>query len=600
MRLCRLVAIELAIAGSAAGADAQITDPPLLMPEWSADCDQDDDWFGMSLASAGDVNGDGFGDVIIGDQGYDHGQVDEGVAWVYLGTADGLSPSPAWKAESDQADAAFGLRVAGAGDVDGDGFDDVLVLARHFSSGAVNEGAAFVWRGGPSGLGDDGTPANADWTVTGGGSNVQLSSGALADVNGDGFADAIVGSGFYSGEFPREISFQGLVRVYHGSALGLSTVPDEEAFGNQEEAFYGGAIERAGDVNADGFDDVFIGINLASFPTGEGWVTCRYGAPGGLYSGGSWSAHGGQANAGFGSSLGCAGDLNADGFDDVFVGATGYSSSPTTKGGVFVYYGGAAGLGPTATAADADWRAYGNLGQSSGFGSAAGPGDFDGDGYDDLAVGAYSYSGGQNFEGVLFAWHGGPSGPAPAIGHPGNAEARFESNQASAWLGAVVAAAGDVNGDGLRDALVTARLYDGAVPDGGRVYALHGGNPWTDLQSGLAGAAGIPRLLGLGSLQPLSPVELSLDDAAPSAQVVLIVGMSVLGAPLKGGVLVPDPGPPGLLLRLTTSAGGSFDLAATWPSGLPAGLTFVMQCWVVDPGGPAGYSASNGVLATVP
>jgi hypothetical protein len=54
------------------------------------------------------------------------------------------------------------------------------------------------------------------------------------------------------------------------------------------------------------------------------------------------------------------------------------------------------------------------------------------------------------------------------------------------------------------------------------------------------------------------------------------------------------------LLRLTTSAGGSFDLAATWPSGLPAGLTFVMQCWVVDPGGPAGYSASNGVLATVP
>ena len=253
MRLCRLVAIELAIAGSAAGADAQITDPPLLMPEWSADCDQDDDWFGMSLASAGDVNGDGFGDVIIGDQGYDHGQVDEGAAWVYLGTADGLSPSPAWKAESDQADAAFGLRVAGAGDVDGDGFDDVLVLARHFSSGAVNEGAAFVWRGGPPGLGDDGTPANADWTVTGGGSNVQLSSGALADVNGDGFADAIVGSGFYSGEFPREI----LKKAWETGLMNIEIPAEYGGLGGscvdnclvQEEVAFGCAGVRSGSVS---------------------------------------------------------------------------------------------------------------------------------------------------------------------------------------------------------------------------------------------------------------------------------------------------------------------------------------------------------------
>jgi hypothetical protein len=122
-------------------------DPLSTTPNWTAESNQDFAQFGLSVASAGDVNGDGFSDVIVGAYLFDNGETNEGRAFVYHGSASGLSTTPNWTAESNQANAQFGFSVASAGDVNGDGFSDVIVGAYGFSNGETDEGRAFVYYG---------------------------------------------------------------------------------------------------------------------------------------------------------------------------------------------------------------------------------------------------------------------------------------------------------------------------------------------------------------------------------------------------------------------------------------------------------------------
>ena len=114
----------------------------------------------MSVASAGDVNGDGYGDVIVGAFEHDNGQTNEGRAYVYLGSAAGLGTVPAWTAESDRSGARFGISVATAGDVNADGYSDVIVGAHRYSQGQLGEGRTFLYLG--SATGPAATPA---WTA---------------------------------------------------------------------------------------------------------------------------------------------------------------------------------------------------------------------------------------------------------------------------------------------------------------------------------------------------------------------------------------------------------------------------------------------------
>ena len=100
---------------------------------------------GYSVATAGDVNGDGYSDVIVGIPYQTNGQAGEGVAVGLPGSGAGLSTTPSWFAESNQAGAHFGLSVGTAGDVNGDGFADVIVGAPDFDGGQTNEGRAFVY-----------------------------------------------------------------------------------------------------------------------------------------------------------------------------------------------------------------------------------------------------------------------------------------------------------------------------------------------------------------------------------------------------------------------------------------------------------------------
>ena len=424
---------------------------------WTAESDQAAGQFGRSVATAGDVNGDGYADVIVGAEYYDNGQADEGRAFVYLGSATGLATSPAWTAESDQAGAYFGRSVSTAGDVNGDGYSDVIVGAWAFDNGETNEGRAYAYLGSVSGLAS--SPA---WTAESNQANAFFgrSVATAGDVNGDGYSDVIVGAEYYDNDQTNE----GRAYVYLGSVSGLSASPVWTAEGDQANAAFGASVSTAGDVNGDGYSDVIVGApTYDNGETDEGRAYVYLGSASGLAASPAWTAEGNQATALFGRSVATAGDVNGDGYSDVIVGAYLYDNGETDEGRAYLYLGSASGL-----AASPAWTAESDQ-AGAGFGySVATAGDINGDGYSDVIVGAYLYDNGQTDEGRAYLYLGSASGlsPSPAW--------TAESDQAAADFGISVAMAGDVNGDGYSDVIVGAHLFDNVETDEGRAYVYYG------------------------------------------------------------------------------------------------------------------------------
>ncbi len=428
-----------------------------VTPTWFAESNQVEAFFGAVVATAGDVNNDGYSDVLVAAPLYDNGQSDEGRVHLYLGSATGLSGAPAWTVESNQAFAYMGTSAGTAGDVNGDGYSDVIVGAPNFSNDQSQEGIAYVYLGSAAGL-----AAAPSWTAEGNQafSMFGVSVSTAGDVNGDGYADVVVGATLYD-----DIAYtnQGRVSLYLGSTTGLSTSRAWTAEGNQANAGFGNSVAPAGDVNGDGYGDVIIGcedcrVSLSQ----EGVVWLYLGSPGGLPRFASWSVAGGQAGARLGGMVATAGDVNGDGYSDLIFGARNFDNGQTDEGRVYVYIG--TSSGPSTTA---DWTVEGDQ-AAAGFGTVASAGDVNGDGYDDVIIGSPGYDSSFVNEGRAFVYHGSPSGLAisPAwVRDGGQAEGRF---------GFSVAAAGDVNGDGYGDVVVGAEKYDGTYENEGRVFVYHG------------------------------------------------------------------------------------------------------------------------------
>ncbi len=388
----------LAIVVSDKNAQYPITiDPLSTTPNWTAESDQASARFGWSVASAGDVNNDGYSDVIVGAPDFDNGETDEGAAFVYHGSAFGLSPVPNWTAESDQAGAQFGYSVASAGDVNGDGFRDVIVGARLFDNGETDEGAAFVYHGSFFGLSS--TP---DWTAESNQANAEfgISVASAGDVNGDGFSDVIVGAWQYDNPETDE----GAAFVYHGSIFGLGSTPNWTAESNQAGASYGFFVASAGDVNSDGISDVIVGAPLYDNGsiTDAGAAYAYYGSSSGLNTIEDWFTTVPVASALYGRSVASAGNVNGDNYSDVIVGSNGYTNNFTGEGAAFVFYGSLLGLNT-----NPDWVTYGNQTQARYGVTVASAGDVNGDGFSDVIVGAWQYDNGETDEGAAFVYHGG-------------------------------------------------------------------------------------------------------------------------------------------------------------------------------------------------
>lgn len=435
---------------------------PALSPGWMFEGNQDGADLGISVASAGDVNGDGYCDVIVGAEGFDNGQANEGRAFLFYGGANGLGTTPAWTVESNQAGAEFGVNVGTAGDVNGDGHADVLVCSWMWSNPESHEGGVFLYYGGPSG-----PSLTPDWQYESNQAESWMGRQAetAGDVNGDGYSDVIVGNSLYdNGEVD-----EGRVLVFHGSAMGLSLTPNWSAESNQATVYFGRAVGTAGDVNGDGYSDVIVGGYLwDNGETDEGGAWIWFGGPSGLGANGTpgnadWSAESNNAGAVFGIRVGTAGDVNGDGYSDVIIGARTYSNGEAAEGRAYVYLGGP--LGPGAVAA---WITESNQ-ASANFGNAAGTaGDVNGDGYSDVIVGAWLMDNGQADEGQARLYLGSATGLSTTP------DWVAESNQVQANFGWAVATAGDVNGDGYAEVIIGAYQYDNGSTNEGSAFLYYG------------------------------------------------------------------------------------------------------------------------------
>jgi hypothetical protein len=424
---------------------------------WIAESNVVDAKFGISVKTAGDVNGDGYADVIVGAHGYSGGQVDEGRAYVYHGSAAGLSPTANWTVESNQAYANLGFSASTAGDANGDGYGDVIVGAWVYDNGQSGEGRAYAYYGSAAGLSD--TPG---WTAEGNqnGTGFGWAVSTAGDVNGDGYADAIISAPTYDAGEQNE----GRAYVYMGSADGLSSQPDWAIESNQANAEIGSSVSTAGDVNGDGYADVIVGApGYDNDETGEGRTYLFLGSAGGLTGASAWTAEGNQTSASFGRSVSTAGDVNGDGYADVIIGARLHDNGQLNEGRAYVYHGSAVGL-----SASAGWTADGDQGGAVLGSSVSTAGDVNGDGYADIIVGALEYDNGQTAEGRAYVYHGSATGPSTT------ADWIAESNQAFAFFGISVSIAGDVNGDGYDDVIVGADSYDNGQLDEGRTFVYHG------------------------------------------------------------------------------------------------------------------------------
>jgi hypothetical protein len=377
-----LRAAALVTASSLGVVWSQAPGSPPTCPEWTVDSDQDDSFLGAGMASAGDVNGDGYGDVIVGAPGYDNGQSGEGRAYVYLGSANGLSSTPAWTVESDQAGADLGVSVSGAGDVNGDGYADVIVGSFLFSNGQASEGIALVYLGSSTGLAT--VPASlleCDQANARFGESV--SSG---DFNGDGYGDVVVGARL----FDHGQTNEGRAFVYLGSASGLSLTPAWTGEPDDADAQFG-RVAGAGDTNGDGYDDVLVG---APGFDGKGRAYVYLGSSSGPETVASWvedgESFGGFFGPPFGGSLAGAGDVNGDGYDDVLVADQVWDlSGVKVAGKAYLYLGSSTGLATSPAWTDQGTWETGYFGAS-----VAGLGDVNADGFDDwVASNHIAYTG---------------------------------------------------------------------------------------------------------------------------------------------------------------------------------------------------------------
>jgi hypothetical protein len=258
-----------------------------------------------------------------------------GAAMLFYGSESGLTQTtPDWMVLGSQAGANFGASVNTAGDVNGDGCDDIIVGAPNYDNGQDNEGAAFVYMGSPTGLDPGGTYAwMAEGDVDDAGFGTSVST--AGSVNGDSFADVIVGAPHYAGALTDE----GGAFVFHGSASGLEEDTGWTAVSGQSTSGFGFAVSTAGDVNDDGFDDVIVGANRYTHEhANEGAIFVYLGAPGQLQST-YWTAVGGKADTQMGHTVSTAGDVTGDGCADVIAGAPEYRQSTDLLGRAFVYFG---------------------------------------------------------------------------------------------------------------------------------------------------------------------------------------------------------------------------------------------------------------------
>jgi hypothetical protein len=512
---------------------------------------------------------------------------------------------------------AFSRSVVNLGDLDGDGRLELAVGALGDDDGGTDRGAVWILS-----LQPDGTVgAQAKISSTSGGFAGALDSGdwfgfsaaALPDLDGDGVGELAVGA-------PRDddggtnagavwilfLDADGSVHAHtriSATSGGFGGVLD----GNDQ---FGSALAALGDLGGDGTQELAVGAVLdddGSTDAGAVWILSlsadgtvashsKVSATAGLFTGG---LDGGDQ---FGIGLAALGDVNGDAVPDLAVGARADDDGGTDRGALWLLF----------LASDGTVSGHGKLSSTQGglsgllddgdfFGVAIAPlGDLDGDGQRDLAVGANLDSDGGAPHGAVWVLFLDADLQVTSHAKLGPGTGGFSGAlDVLDDFGIALAPLGDLDGDGVPDLAAGALWDDDGGVDRGAVWTLFlEAGQWQDAGGALAGTHGPPALDGQGTLVAGAPGALTLSGALPAAATHLVIGFTAVHAPFKGGVLVPAPQL--VVSGLPVGGTGGFVLPFTWPAGVPPDFPTWLQCWIADPAGPAGFAASNAVLALTP
>ncbi len=507
------------------------------VPSWQVEPDADTAALGERALFAGDLNGDGFTDLVVAAPGADFAATDAGRVRVHYGAAGGPSATPDLVLDGAQAGEAFGTGLSGAGDVNGDGYDDLAIGAPGFDGGSGAVGRVVLHLGAATGLA---STAAAQAVGDQPGAEFGTCVAAAGDVDGDGLADLFVGAP------ARDETFidQGRGHVFLGSASAPLAGPAWSLDGaSAGERF--GAAAAAADVDADGFDDLVVGApGFSGGEAGEGAAFLFAGSPGGPALLPSWSFEPDVAGASFGAALGRAGDVDADGHADLIAGAPDLASGGVAPGGVWLFLGASSGLSGAPA-----WTAVGGEDLGAFGSSVACAGDVDGDGHSDLLVGAPREDGSVLDGGRVHLFLGSASGPGVA------AALVLEGDVAGARFGAAVAGEGDVDGDAVADVLAGAPARSSGQVDEGAAFLYRGssavvraprqqradgvGLAATSIAVGGAPQAGTPTVLSLEARLPAGPrsvrMELEVKPAGvPFDGSAVLRSAEVFAGPLAG------------------------------------------------------------------
>ncbi|MDQ0464117.1 Ca2+-binding RTX toxin-like protein [Caulobacter ginsengisoli] len=431
--------------------------------------DQTYSYSGWDLASLGDINGDGFDDFVVGTKTSSPG------AYVVLGGGAG----------SFTITGANAYSAAGVGDINGDGYDDLIL-----STPYQDNGLAWVVFGHAGAF-----ASQLDVTTLDGSNGFRIEntfpdnsfgkSIATGDFNGDGFDDVVVAAA--NRQF-----------VLFGHAGGFAANQDNLAGLTlySPTAFYsfGNIVAAAGDMNGDGFDDFVFG------DPGGSMAYVVFGAnvgPGQFFGDALDGTNGfrlfGPSGSLTGRSVASAGDINGDGYDDLIIGAPLQSTAGTYAGAAYVVFGHAGGFPLDTDLNTLDgtngFRILGDVAGGVTGWAVASAGDFDGDGFDDLLVS----SRGKNAVQLVFGHAGGFSAGLSIADLDGNNGLTLQFPINGTEFGFAVSSAGDVNGDGYDDLIVSAPWTLRHYGREGETYIVYG-RPVTPVVS--SGTAGVDNAVG--------------------------------------------------------------------------------------------------------
>ncbi len=515
------------------------------------------DFFGRSVCVVGDLDEDGVVDLAVGAERTDGGLQDEGAVWVLFLNADGTVKSDVQIAEGVGGfagpldDDNFGASVAPLGDLNDDGIPDLAVGAPRDDDGGGNNFGA-VW---------------------------------ILFLEADG-----------------SVQSQQKVSATEGGFAGQLDPSDQ----------FGYSLASLGDRDGDGVTDLAVGARQDDDgANGAGAVWLLFLNPdGSVKSSQKISSTSGGLTASldpldsFGSSVASVGDLNSDGINDLVVGGANDNDDGQFRGAVWVLFMDASSQVLSDQKISSSSGGFGgDLDDGDEFGwSVAGLGDISGDGVPDIVVGARQDDDGGTNRGAVYVLFLQRDGTVRDHVKISDTQGGFNDGTFSdfANFGASLALLGDLDGDGRADLAAGALGEEnGGLPGSGSLRILFlNASPWSPAGEGLAGAFGVPLLEASGMLAGGDPVVFTLNSAKPFAVGTLVVGLSELSAPFKGGSLFPFPD--FLITPIVVGPFGTVEVGSLWPIGVPPGLTTHYQYWISDTAGPVGFSASNAISGTTP